>query len=56
MEIYWNNLGEDYELDLIKWMSRFTNEIIFRIATVVKSNAIAFYYNKIILKNKDIFL
>jgi hypothetical protein len=29
MESYWNNLGEDKELDLIKWMHRFTNEIIF---------------------------
>jgi hypothetical protein len=52
MEVYWNNLGEDHELDLIKWMRRFTNEIIFRIATGVKNNAIASYYNKIILENK----
>jgi hypothetical protein len=53
MEVYWNNLGEDHELDLIKWIRRFTNEMIFRISTGVKSNAIASYYNKIILENKD---
>ncbi|CAB5356512.1 unnamed protein product [Rhizophagus irregularis] len=23
MESYWNNLGEDHELDLIKWLRRF---------------------------------
>ncbi|RGB35951.1 hypothetical protein C1646_758730 [Rhizophagus diaphanus] len=31
MESYWNILGEDYEMDLIKWLRRFTNEIIFNI-------------------------
>jgi hypothetical protein len=45
MESYWNNLGEDHELDLIKWLRRFANEMIFRIATGVKNDAIASYYN-----------
>ncbi|GET03227.1 cytochrome P450 [Rhizophagus clarus] len=53
MESYWNNLGEDYELDLIKWIRRFTNEIIFRIAIGVKNDAIASYYNIIIHKNNN---
>ncbi|GET03262.1 cytochrome P450 [Rhizophagus clarus] len=34
----WNNLGEDYELDLIKWMHRFANEMNFKI------DGIASYY------------
>jgi len=33
MESYWNNLGNDHELNLIKWINRFENEIIFRVAT-----------------------
>ncbi|CAB4403745.1 unnamed protein product [Rhizophagus irregularis] len=56
MESYWNNLGEDHELDLIKWLRRFANEMIFmifRIATGVKNDAIASYYNIIILKNNN---
>ncbi|GBB96101.1 hypothetical protein RclHR1_26820001 [Rhizophagus clarus] len=48
MESYWNNLGEDYELDLIKWMRRFTNEIIFKVATGTKNNAIASYHDMLI--------
>ncbi|PKK66312.1 hypothetical protein RhiirC2_753642, partial [Rhizophagus irregularis] len=44
MDSYWNKLGEDYELDLIKWMRRFTNEMIFKIATGTKNDAIASYY------------
>ena len=36
MESYWNDLGEKKELDLVKWMHRFTNEIIFGISTGVK--------------------
>jgi hypothetical protein len=44
MESYWNNLGENREMDLKKWMSRFTNEIIFEISTGVKNNSVASYY------------
>ncbi|PKY54928.1 hypothetical protein RhiirA4_474027 [Rhizophagus irregularis] len=33
VETYWNSLEEDYKLDLIEWMNRFTNEIILRIST-----------------------
>jgi cytochrome P450 len=51
MESYWNKLGEDYEVDLIKWMRRFTNEMIFRIATGVKNDNVASYYNTIIDKD-----
>ena len=28
METYWNSIGENKELDLKKWMAKFTNEII----------------------------
>jgi hypothetical protein len=51
MESYWNNLGEDYELDLIKWMRRFTNEMIFKIATGTKNDAIASYYSMLVNNN-----
>ena len=47
MESYWNNLGENKELDLVKWSRRFMSEIMFRISTGVKSNAIASYYTTI---------
>jgi hypothetical protein len=48
MDSYWNDLGEDRELDLIKWMYRFTNEIIFRISTGIKNNAVASYYHTLV--------
>jgi cytochrome P450 len=51
MESYWNNLGEDRELDLIKWMHRFTNDIIFKISTGVKNNAVASYYHTLVTEN-----
>ncbi|GBC04538.1 hypothetical protein RclHR1_05720011 [Rhizophagus clarus] len=54
MESYWNNLGENRELDLLKWMHRFTNEMIFRISTGVKSNGIYAYYNTLIPKNNKL--
>ncbi|CAB5191623.1 cytochrome P450 [Rhizophagus irregularis DAOM 181602=DAOM 197198] len=54
MESYWNNLGEDHELDLIKWMRRFTSEMIFRISTGVKIDIVASYYNTINLKNDSL--
>ncbi|RIA79650.1 cytochrome P450 [Glomus cerebriforme] len=54
MESYWNNLGENQELDLIKWMHRFTNEMIFRISTGVKSDVVSSYYKGILLKNNII--
>ncbi|GBB89370.1 hypothetical protein RclHR1_16020001 [Rhizophagus clarus] len=53
MESYWNNLGEDYELNLIKWMRRFTNEMIFKIATGTKNDAIVSYYNMLINDNNE---
>src|SRR5204862_44631 len=51
MESCWNKLGENYELDLIKWMRRFTNEMIFRISTGVKNDAVSSYYNFIVESN-----
>ncbi|CAB4413102.1 unnamed protein product [Rhizophagus irregularis] len=48
MESYWNNLGEDYELNLTKWMRRFTNDIILRIATGTKNDSVLSYYNTLI--------
>ncbi|RGB26450.1 cytochrome P450 [Rhizophagus diaphanus] len=53
MDSYWNKLGEDYELDLIKWMRRFTNEMIFKISTGTKNDAIASYYNMLINNNNN---
>jgi len=53
MEFYWNDLGENKELDLIKWMSRFTNETIFKISTGIKNNALASYYNALAPENID---
>ena len=47
MESYWNELGENHELNLKKWMHRFTNEIIFRISTGVKNNSVASHYKMI---------
>ncbi|CAB5392812.1 unnamed protein product [Rhizophagus irregularis] len=48
MEIYWNKIGENQELDLGKWMHRFTNEIIFNIATGVKNNSVAAFYYTVV--------
>ena len=53
METYWNNLEENQELNLTKWMRRFTIDIIFRIATGVKSDSLTSYYNTFILENND---
>ncbi|GBB96544.1 hypothetical protein RclHR1_02780007 [Rhizophagus clarus] len=53
MESCWDNLGEDHELDLIKWMRRFTNEMIFKIATGTKNDAISSYYKTLINDNKN---
>jgi hypothetical protein len=52
METCWNNLGEDYEIDLNKWMHRFTNEMIFRISTGAKNHSVISYYNYIVESNK----
>jgi hypothetical protein len=51
MESYWNKLGEDYELDLIKWILRFANEIIYIISTGKKNNAVTSYYYSLIPEN-----
>ncbi|CAB5359944.1 unnamed protein product [Rhizophagus irregularis] len=48
MESYWVDLGENYELDLSRWMHRFTNEIIFKVTTGIKNNSVASYYNSIL--------
>ncbi|CAG8441027.1 15068_t:CDS:1, partial [Funneliformis caledonium] len=49
MESYWNKIGENQEFDLTKWMHRFTNEIIFKIATGVKNNSVAAYYYTVVV-------
>jgi cytochrome P450 len=55
MESYWNKLGENHELDLTKWVRRFTTDMIFRIATGVKNDSLTPYYNTFILeKNNDL--
>ena len=41
MKSFWNKLRENHELNLIKWMSRFTNEMIFRISPGVKNHNIS---------------
>ncbi|GBC03960.1 hypothetical protein RclHR1_05420004 [Rhizophagus clarus] len=51
MESYWNNLGNDYELDLTKWMKRFTNDMIFKITTGIKNDSVLSYYNTLIINN-----
>ncbi|RIA80974.1 cytochrome P450 [Glomus cerebriforme] len=51
MESYWNNLGEDHELNLIKWMHRFSNEMIFIISSGSKNNSVASYYHTLIPEN-----
>ncbi|CAG8782776.1 13382_t:CDS:2, partial [Dentiscutata erythropus] len=48
MESYWMKIGENKEIDLGKWMHRFTNEIIFKIATGVQNNAVAAYYYTVV--------
>ncbi|CAB5199217.1 unnamed protein product [Rhizophagus irregularis] len=51
MESYWKNLGETHELDLIRWMHRFSNEMIFIISTGVKTNCVASYYYTLVPNN-----
>ena len=53
MESYWNNLGENRELDLTKWMHRFTADMIFKISTGIKNNAVASYYNTLLLEDDN---
>jgi cytochrome P450 len=53
MESYWNDLGENRELDLITWIRRFTCETIFRITTGVKNNAVASHYYIFTSDNND---
>jgi cytochrome P450 len=55
METYWNNLGENHELDLTKWMRRFTIDIIFRIATGANIDSFTPYYNTFILEKNNQF-
>src|SRR5438105_2357642 len=53
MESYWNNLGENRELDLTKWTLRFATDIIFKFATGVQNDSLTSYYNTFILENND---
>src|SRR5436190_12580877 len=48
MEIYWNKLlvnNSEFEFDLVKFTRRFVNEMIFKISTGVKNDAIFSYYS-----------
>jgi hypothetical protein len=54
MESYWNKLGENYELDLIKWMHRFTNDMIFRISTGERNDSVNFYYYTLVPESNDL--
>ncbi|CAB4383269.1 unnamed protein product [Rhizophagus irregularis] len=55
MESYWNELGENHELDLTKWMQRFSNEMIFKISTGVKNNCMdSYYYHTFVLESNDL--
>ncbi|GBC04534.1 hypothetical protein RclHR1_05720007 [Rhizophagus clarus] len=54
MESYWNNLGENYEMDIMKWMVRFSNDMIFRISTGLKNNSVASYYHSLIPVNDNL--
>ncbi|CAB4389817.1 unnamed protein product [Rhizophagus irregularis] len=53
MESHWNSLGENHELDLSKWMHRFTNDMIFRVSTGVKNDAVTSYYHTLILEDNN---
>jgi hypothetical protein len=53
MESHWNSLGENRELDLSKWMHRFTHDMIFRISTGVKNEAVTSYYNTLIFEDNN---
>ena len=49
METYWNKFGENRELDLTKWIRRFTTDMTFRIATSVKMILLLLYLKKMII-------
>ncbi|GBC04536.1 hypothetical protein RclHR1_05720009 [Rhizophagus clarus] len=54
MESYWNKLGENHELDLIKWMHRFSNDMIFRISTGERNNCITSYYYTLVPESDNL--
>ncbi|CAB5195392.1 unnamed protein product [Rhizophagus irregularis] len=54
MESYWNKLGENHELDLIKWMHRFTNDMIFKISIGERNNSITSYYHTLVPESNDL--
>src|SRR5947209_4205200 len=54
MEFYWNNLGENRELNLTKWVCRFTNDMILRVSTGVKNNSISSYYHTLTHQNNSL--
>jgi hypothetical protein len=54
MASYWINLGENHELNLSRWMHRFTSEIIFKISTGVKNHSVSSYYNFILESNNNL--
>ncbi|CAG8840190.1 24567_t:CDS:2, partial [Racocetra persica] len=44
IDSYWSKIDENKEFDLVEWMHRITNEIMFKTTTGVKNNAVAAYY------------
>ncbi|PKK60243.1 cytochrome P450 [Rhizophagus irregularis] len=53
MESHWKSLGDNHELDLSKWMHRFTNDMIFRVSTGVKNDAVTSYYHTLLEDNNQ---
>ena len=51
--VKWNLIGIIFGDDLIKWINRFENEIIFRVVTGIKNDAIASYYYTITPENNN---
>ncbi|CAB5332171.1 unnamed protein product [Rhizophagus irregularis] len=54
MESFWNKLGENHELDLIKWMHRFSNDMIFKISIGKRNNSVASYYHTLVPESNDL--
>ncbi|CAG8687746.1 22134_t:CDS:2 [Cetraspora pellucida] len=45
MELYWNTLGNDYQIELSQWMQRFTIDMIIEITTGKRAYTLPVYFN-----------
>jgi len=54
LEYYWNKLGENRELNLMKWMHGFTNDMIFIIATGKRNNSAAARYYHLVPESNNL--